>query len=299
MLRVDSIVSCLALVLLAGGMTTALNTGNVRAVRTIAPDRLSFGRSTVSTRLNVESDMETRPGMKGYYRRPSRAIEKGGGFFVPGLEGERIRIISSVALIAMLVVNRAGVQVSTTPQVVSELIGLLMAAILFVQGVSDVFVGGTAAAPQPSSFLSVIQSVTGTKYSTTLESLVRTIVQTCENVSYVLVYQKSDSQAKVLMELGPLNVKATASNSLGDIDKALSSALGQPIDGAPISVRFSPSASLKAQLVAAGVSVPADDDNFAAAVDSRGWRWLIASNAPKDEFEKNSKWISSLLAAPL
>jgi hypothetical protein len=27
--------------------------------------------------------------MKGYYVRPSRAIEKGGGFFVPGLEGDR------------------------------------------------------------------------------------------------------------------------------------------------------------------------------------------------------------------
>ena len=30
--------------------------------------------------------------MKGYYVRPSRAIEKGGGFFVPGLEGDRYRI---------------------------------------------------------------------------------------------------------------------------------------------------------------------------------------------------------------
>ena len=43
-------------------------------------------------------DMKGLPGMKGYYRRPSRAIEKGGGFFVPGLEGERIRLLTAVAL---------------------------------------------------------------------------------------------------------------------------------------------------------------------------------------------------------
>ena len=80
-------------------------------------------------------DMQGRPGMKGYYRRPSRAIEKGGGFFVPGLEGERIRLITAVALVLMFAVNRAG-QVSamqSPSQIVSEVTGLVMALILFLQ----------------------------------------------------------------------------------------------------------------------------------------------------------------------
>jgi hypothetical protein len=46
-----------------------------------------------------EKDLEGIRGLKGYYRRPSRAIEKGGGFFVPGLEGEKIRIVSAAFLI--------------------------------------------------------------------------------------------------------------------------------------------------------------------------------------------------------
>ena len=41
-------------------------------------------------------------GMKGFYRRPSKAIEQGGGFFIPGLEGERIRIVTALALLVAL-----------------------------------------------------------------------------------------------------------------------------------------------------------------------------------------------------
>ncbi len=40
--------------------------------------------------------------MKGFYRRPSKAIEQGGGFFIPGLEGERIRIVTALALLVAL-----------------------------------------------------------------------------------------------------------------------------------------------------------------------------------------------------
>lgn len=41
-------------------------------------------------------------GMKGFYRRPSKAIEQGGGFFVPGLEGERVRLLTAFALLVAL-----------------------------------------------------------------------------------------------------------------------------------------------------------------------------------------------------
>ena len=40
--------------------------------------------------------------MKGFYRRPSKAIEQGGGFFIPGLEGERIRIVTALALLVAI-----------------------------------------------------------------------------------------------------------------------------------------------------------------------------------------------------
>ena len=80
-----------------------------------------------SLMMSTESDMEGKRGMKGYYRRPSRAIEKGGGFFVPGLEGEKIRVLSAAVLVFMIASNRAGVADATIAQVTSEVIGMVMA----------------------------------------------------------------------------------------------------------------------------------------------------------------------------
>ena len=35
----------------------------------------------------------------GYYVRPSAALERGGGFYVPGLEGDRLRLLVAVVLL--------------------------------------------------------------------------------------------------------------------------------------------------------------------------------------------------------
>ena len=95
-------------------------------------------------------DMEGLRGMKGYYRRPSRAIEKGGGFFVPGLEGERIRVISAAALILMIAANRAGVLIAPPALVISELIAIISAVILFIQGLAEAFPSGLCHPSSPS-----------------------------------------------------------------------------------------------------------------------------------------------------
>ena len=94
--------------------------------------------------------MEGLRGMKGYYRRPSRAIEKGGGFFVPGLEGERIRVISAAALILMIAANRAGVLIAPPALVISELIAIISAVILFIQGLAEAFPSGLCHPSSPS-----------------------------------------------------------------------------------------------------------------------------------------------------
>jgi hypothetical protein len=242
--------------------------------------------------------------MKGYYRRPSRAIEKGGGFFVPGLEGERIRIISAAALVLMLVVNHAGVQVSSVSQITSELIGFVMAIILFLQGVSYILPSGSIANAPASTFLTVIQSTStmATKSASALESIVRTIVQTCET-SYVLVYDNDSSslEKKILIELGPVSSKAATPLSLNSIESVLTN------DAAAISsassltdpkyLSTSSIAALKS--ASSGVSVPSDAASVAILVDNRNWTWVIASSAIRDDFEKNNKWITSLVAAPL
>ena len=43
--------------------------------------------------------------VSGVYSRPSAAIERGSGFYVPGLEGYRVRIFSGVAILALSFVN--------------------------------------------------------------------------------------------------------------------------------------------------------------------------------------------------
>ena len=45
--------------------------------------------------------------VKGVYSRPSAAIERGSGFYIPGLEGYRVRIVSGAAILALSYLNSA------------------------------------------------------------------------------------------------------------------------------------------------------------------------------------------------
>jgi hypothetical protein len=42
---------------------------------------------------------------KGVYSRPSAAIERGSGFFIPGLEGPRVRLVFGVIVLLLIVLN--------------------------------------------------------------------------------------------------------------------------------------------------------------------------------------------------
>jgi hypothetical protein len=78
---------------------TCLFTFTSAFITNIAHSYRSVKMEKVLQAVINEKDMEGISGLKGYYRRPSRAIEKGGGFFVPGLENEKIRIFSATCLI--------------------------------------------------------------------------------------------------------------------------------------------------------------------------------------------------------
>ena len=56
---------------------------------------------------NREGEEEIGKQSKGFYIRPSAAIEKGGGFFVPGLEGARVRVALGGGLLALVVGSAA------------------------------------------------------------------------------------------------------------------------------------------------------------------------------------------------
>lgn len=59
-----------------------------------------------STRMRDMALFEKRTGkVKGVYSRPSAAIERGSGFYIPGLEGYRVRILSGVVVLALSYLN--------------------------------------------------------------------------------------------------------------------------------------------------------------------------------------------------
>lgn len=87
--------------------------------------------------VTAASKESQRGERKGFYVRPSAAIEKGGGFFIPGLEGEwRLRVLCSSIVAILLAANRfPGYEVPQS-QVVSESVGATAAVLLLVQALS-------------------------------------------------------------------------------------------------------------------------------------------------------------------
>lgn len=83
--------------------------------------------------------MASPPKVKSsYYKRPAAALERGGGFYVPGLEGSRLRVAGAAVLSVGLVLNRLlspGEPVSS--QLVSEVLGGLGILIVFAQSAAQ------------------------------------------------------------------------------------------------------------------------------------------------------------------
>lgn len=68
--------------------------------------------------------------------RPSKAIERGGGFYVPGFEGFRLRIAVASVVFALLVANRLLLPgYSPTSNQVSHLHAIIRRVVLIDRGI--------------------------------------------------------------------------------------------------------------------------------------------------------------------
>jgi len=234
-----------------------------------------------------DPDMEGRKGMKGYYRRPSRAIEKGGGFFVPGLEGERIRVITAAASVIMFAANRMGQTTASLSQVVSEITGLSVALLLFVQGFAEAFPSGSSDfegddIPTTTSYLSILQASPSLQ-GAALESIVRSLVQTCENVVYVAVI---NSNSEIMLELGPVG-----GTSLSKANAKILFASGASSASSSSSLSIEDAGAFSQML-------PAGSKCIAMRKDQMDWLWVIASTDVKEAFTSKKPWLDSLVGAP-
>lgn len=70
-------------------------------------------RATDDNSRNTKGNTSSSARSSGVYSRPSGAIERGSGFFVPGLEGPKVRLFVGLVLIAATFVNHSLAAVAT------------------------------------------------------------------------------------------------------------------------------------------------------------------------------------------
>ncbi|KAL3941533.1 MAG: hypothetical protein SGBAC_004117 [Bacillariaceae sp.] len=125
-------------------------------VPTSSSSSSSSRRSLASRISNTQLYAEEKKNSKGVYVRPSGAIEKGSGFFVPGLEGPKVRVVFGSVLLLLTAVNHI---TSPTPfeslsfeeiiAVLYSLLVLFQAAIEF--GKEELIVEGSSRAVKSRS----------------------------------------------------------------------------------------------------------------------------------------------------
>jgi len=238
--------------------------------------------------------------------RPSRAIEKGGGFFVPGLEGGKIRVVSGLFLFLLYAINRPAAvdfNVIDVPETISQIIGLVAICLLFAQGIVELIpTQSPTIAQSTNSFLSILQSAADedTLLTGRADAVARSIIKTCAHVNYiaVLVDPQSgiNSSSNILYEIGPIS---------GDINptilgNATFAQLKEYCNGQSGFATFRANSPVGNEVRAAFAGIPSNTREISIAEDHKAMIWIIASsNDESDSLSNISKtWIQSLLATP-
>ncbi|KAL7467185.1 hypothetical protein ACHAXS_007439 [Conticribra weissflogii] len=108
------------------------NNPNVFPLRKIVP--LAMDNESKDTKNQKNPSKAARE--RGVYTRPSAAIEKGSGFFIPGLEGSRIRFIFGITVLVVDAANHilVGGRPGDFGQSVAECSAAFYGAFLLLQG---------------------------------------------------------------------------------------------------------------------------------------------------------------------
>lgn len=72
-------------------------------------------------------------GNKGVYSRPSAAIERGSGFFIPGLEGPRVRLVFGIVVLILTVLNHVLLSSNLPTVNFPERLAVVYAVLLLLQ----------------------------------------------------------------------------------------------------------------------------------------------------------------------
>ena len=136
---------------------------------------------------------------KGFYRRPSKAVELGGGFFVPGLENERIRLISGIVLLFATYINHSSPDsTSSLFQSISEIVGVVCSFMLFLQGY---FPNSPSTLSTSSNFVALQSETT----STNLSNLAMTTCSLMPNIAHLFALHNDSIVVDIVNESFPVN----------------------------------------------------------------------------------------------
>lgn len=149
-----------------------------------------------------------------------------------------------------------------------------------------------------SSFLSVIQSAPKSPKISAVETASRSIIQTCEDVSYVLVVSNIDKS--VVFEIGPVSGKAATKETSTVLTGFSARNTQKDEEGIDTLSMFQPSKQFLARISnSKDLLLPEKSESCAVIVDGKNqWTWLIASGSELTEFEKSKDWITALTSAP-
>lgn len=129
--------SCLTLTKNHCRQNTGSQEKNSNSFRTAA---IGHGGNLISSSVRTSTILyESKPKTKGVYARPSAAIERGSGFFVPGLEGSRVRILFGlIVLFLSYLTTMNGIGDSNTDSVAfSQKLVLFYGLLLLFQGIIE------------------------------------------------------------------------------------------------------------------------------------------------------------------
>ncbi|CAB9511206.1 expressed unknown protein [Seminavis robusta] len=179
---------------------------------------------------------------KGVYVRPSAVIEKGSGFFFPGLEGPRVRLFTGTALLAVTAINHVLTENSSG---FSEALAVFYSFLVLFQGVIESVKDGrveTIASRDESSVptqqqLSQQWSSTATEGQDKVEWAAASFLALTPATHMMLLRRDNDNDPFIYYSLGPdkpsTNSEKIASAAMAALDTAKASQGGRvalPVD---------------------------------------------------------------------
>lgn len=205
-------------------------------------------------------------------------------------------------------INRLGVDTSTFNSanlqlIVTEFTGILITMILFLQGFLAVFGTGGGKSQKfegddsanKASYISVLQAQKTENSIAAIETIARTIIQTCGDIVYVSVANRGNENNEVIFEIGPVNCKSINRRYLQNVYS-----------------KYAQSASTDGGLLVEDLAVfnkSGGDEDFVlegsgglvgTVVDTRGLLWVLrtASGSSSPGLQSCAKWIEGIIACP-